>query len=93
MVVATSLLCSASLEIIKPLMQSARNDGLLVPCKVADLKWETVSAIMDAKLSSTAKPMQDRKKLKNDFAKLTRPNAQRLLRFWQVRHVSGKTAS
>lgn len=93
MVVATSLLCSASLEIIKSLVQSPRDDGLLVPCKVADLKWETVSAIMDAKLPSTAGPKQDRERLKNDFAKLTKPNAQRLLRFWQVRHISAKIAS
>lgn len=92
MVVATSLLCSASLEIIKPLMQSPRNDGLLIPCKVADLSWGTVSAIMDAKLPSSAKSKQDRERLKNDFAKLTKPNAERLLRFWQVRHVSAKTA-
>jgi uncharacterized protein (DUF2336 family) len=93
MVVATSLLCSASLEIIKPLMQSPRDDGLLVPCKVADLEWGTVDAIMDAKLSSTSRPEQDRERLKNDFAKLTKANAQRLLRFWQVRHVSAKSAS
>ena len=93
MVVATSLLCSASLEIIKPLMQSPRDDGLLIPCKVADLEWGTVDAIMDAKLSSTSRPEQDRERLKNDFAKLTKANAQRLLRFWQVRHVSAKSAS
>jgi uncharacterized protein (DUF2336 family) len=90
--VAISLLCSASLEIIKPLMQSPRDDGLLIPCKVAELNWSTVSAVMDAKLPSNAQPKQDRERLKNDFAKLTKPNAERLLRFWQVRHVSVKTA-
>ena len=90
MVVATSLLSSASLEIIKPLMQSPRNEGLLIPCKVADLRWSTVDAIMDVKSPSTAR--QDRERLKNDFAKLTKPTAERLLRFWQVRHVSARTA-
>jgi uncharacterized protein (DUF2336 family) len=93
MVVATSLLCSASLEIIKPLMQSPRDDGLLIPCKVADLAWGTVNAIMDAKILSGATPRQNRERLENDFAKLTKANAQRLLRFWQVRHVSAKSAS
>jgi uncharacterized protein (DUF2336 family) len=34
--VALSLLSSASLEIVKPLMQSPRDDGLLIPCKAAD---------------------------------------------------------
>ncbi|MGO9356235.1 MAG: DUF2336 domain-containing protein [Xanthobacteraceae bacterium] len=90
--VALSLLSSASLEIIKPLMNSPRDDGLLIPCKVADLKWETVSAILATKLSSGAAPKASHEKLKTDFAKLPKPNAQRLLRFWQVREVSAKSA-
>jgi hypothetical protein len=36
--VALSLLSSASLEIIKPLMKNPRDDGLLIPCKAADCK-------------------------------------------------------
>ena len=92
MVVAISLLSSSSLEIIKPLMQSPREDGLLIPCKVAGLDWSTVSAVLDAKLPLNAKPKTDRERLKSDFAKLSKPNAERLLRFWQVRHVSAKSA-
>jgi hypothetical protein len=34
-VVATSMFCSASLEVIKASMRSRRDDGLLIPCKVA----------------------------------------------------------
>jgi len=90
MVVAISLISAASLEIIKPLMQSPRDDGLLIPCKVADLDWGTVNAILDGKLPSGAKPKQDREKLKADFDKLSKSNAQRLLRFWQVREVSAR---
>jgi len=48
--VALSLLSSASLDIVKPLMKSPRDDGLLIPCKAADCKWETVSAILAIKL-------------------------------------------
>src|SRR6267154_1537023 len=44
--IALSLLCGASIEIIKPLMKNTRPDGLLVPCKAAELKWPTVSAIL-----------------------------------------------
>ena len=91
-VAAISLLCSAPIEIIKPLMQSPRDDGLLIPCKVAGLDWSTVSAILDVKLPLNAQPKPDRERLKSDFAKLTKPNAERLLRFWQVRHVSAKSA-
>jgi uncharacterized protein (DUF2336 family) len=88
--VALSLLSAASLEIIKPLMTSPRDDGLLIPCKAADCKWETVSAIFAAKLPPGSTPKAEHEKLKIDFAKLSKSNAQRLLRFWQVREVSAR---
>jgi uncharacterized protein (DUF2336 family) len=90
--VALSLLSGASLEIIKPLMKSPRDDGLLIPCKAADCKWETVSAILATKLSLGAAPRPGHEKLKIDFDKLSKSNAQRLLRFWQVREVSARSA-
>jgi uncharacterized protein (DUF2336 family) len=90
--VALSLLSSASLEIVKPLMTSPRDDGLLIPCKVADCKWETVSAILATKLPSGSAPKAGHEKLELDFNKLSKPNAQRLLRFWQVREVSARSA-
>jgi len=90
--VAVSLLSSASLEIIKPLMKSPRDDGLLIPCKVADCKWETVSAILATKLPPGSAPKAGHERLKIDFDKLSKPNAQRLLRFWQVREVSVRSA-
>ena len=90
--VALSLLSSASLEIIKPLMNSFRDDGLLIPCKVADCKWETVSAILASKVPPGSVPKAGHEKLKIDFAKLSKSSAQRLLRFWQVREVSARSA-
>jgi len=90
--VALSLLSGASLEIVKPLMNSAMDDGLLIPCKVADCKWETVSAILASKLPPGSAPKPGQAKLKIDFEKLSKPNAQRLLRFWQVRAVSARSA-
>jgi uncharacterized protein (DUF2336 family) len=90
--VALSLLSSASFEIIKPLMNSPMDDGLLIPCKVADCEWETVSAILAAKLPAESPPKPGYDKLKTDFAKLSKSNAQRLLRFWQVREVSARSA-
>lgn len=90
--VALSLLSSASLEIVKPLMQSPRDDGLLIPCKAAGFKWETVSAILSTKLPPGSAPKTGHEKLEIDFDKLSKPNAQRLLRFWQVREVSVRSA-
>jgi uncharacterized protein (DUF2336 family) len=82
---ALALMASTSVEIVKPLMLSSRSDGLLVPCKVADLKWATVSAILDLKQPPGAPPDAQRPTLKADYAKLTKPNAQGTLRLWQSR--------
>lgn len=90
--VALSLLSSVSLEIIKPLMKSPRDDGLLIPCKAAECRWETVSAILATKLPAGAAPKAGHDKLRVDFEKLSKSNAQRLLRFWQVREVSARSA-
>jgi uncharacterized protein (DUF2336 family) len=90
--VALSLLSSASLEIVKPLMKSPRDDGLLIPCKAAECRWETVSAILATKLPLGAAPKAGHEKLRVDFEKLSKSNAQRLLRFWQVREVSARSA-
>ena len=90
--VALSLLSSASVEIVKPLMKSPRDDGLLIPCKAADCKWETVNAILAIKLPPGSAPKAGHEKLKTDFARLSKSNAQRLLRFWQVREVSARSA-
>jgi len=92
MTVALSLLSSTSLEIIKPLMNSPMDDGLLIPCKVADCKWETVSAILSTKLPSGSAPKAGHETLKSEFAKLSKTNAERLLRFWQVREASARSA-
>src|SRR5207237_6253838 len=82
---ALALLASTSLEIVKPLMQSPRNDGLLIACKAADLKWATVSAILEMKLPPGATHEAQRATLKADYAKLNKANAQGTLRLWQSR--------
>jgi len=71
---------------------SSEERGLLIPCKAADCKWETVSAILASKLPPGSAPKPGQEKLKIDFEKLSKPNAQRLLRFWQVREVSARSA-
>jgi uncharacterized protein (DUF2336 family) len=90
--VALSLLSSASLDIIKPLMTSPMDDGLLIPCKVADCRWETVSAILATKLPPGSAPKAGHEHLKTEFGKLSKTNAERLLRFWQIREASARSA-
>jgi uncharacterized protein (DUF2336 family) len=78
-------LSQTSIELVRPLMQSLRSDGILVPCKVAGLGWETVSAILDCRFSTGATAPDELARLRGQFVELTIENAQRTLRLWMVR--------
>jgi len=69
-------------------MQSLRDDGLLVPCKAAGLEWDTVSAVLDSRFAAGSIGRHELAKARGHYAKLTIENAQRLLRFWQVRSTA-----
>jgi uncharacterized protein (DUF2336 family) len=87
-VAALAVLSRSTIEIIRPLMQSLRDDGVLVPCKAADLSWDTVSAILESRFSVGSMGPHELAKAQTEFAKLATENARRLLRFWQVRASS-----
>jgi uncharacterized protein (DUF2336 family) len=92
-VVALSLLCGASIEIIKPLMKAATPDGLLIPCKAADLKWTTLSAILKTRVTHHTISDQDLARCKSHFMALSTETAKRTLRFWMVRTVTTNNTS
>jgi len=85
LVAALSLLCSAPIEVIDSLMCSPRNDGLLVPCRVAKLRWSTVDAILNNKFGHHSLTNFDREVLSADYARLSQTTAQQVLGFWQAR--------
>lgn len=87
-VVALALLSDSAVEVIRPLMQSLRDDGLLVACRAAQLSWETTSAVLESRYAIGSMKPADLAKAKSQFAKMTAANAQRILRFWQVRSNS-----
>ena len=78
-------LSQTSIELVRPLMQSLRSDGILVPCKVAGLGWETVSAILDCRFSTGVTAPDELARLKGQFVGLTAESAERTLRLWTVR--------
>jgi uncharacterized protein (DUF2336 family) len=90
-VTALAELSQASIEIVRPLMQSLRSDGILVPCKVAGLGWETVNAILDCRFSTGITAPDELAKLKRQFVSLTLEDAYRTLRFWTVRSTSASS--
>jgi uncharacterized protein (DUF2336 family) len=87
-VAALAALAQTGIEIVRPLMQSLNSDGILVPCKVAKLRWETVGAILDCRFSTGVTAESELTKLKSQFEELRSENAQRLLKLWSVRAVA-----
>ncbi|MCC8983982.1 DUF2336 domain-containing protein [Bradyrhizobium acaciae] len=84
-IVALADLAPSSIEVIRSLMQSLRSEGLLVPCRAAGLSWETTAAVMECRYTTGSMGPVELANAKSQFTKLTRENADRLLRFWQVR--------
>jgi uncharacterized protein (DUF2336 family) len=87
-VAALAELSRSTIEVIRPLMQSLRDDGVLIPCRAAGLSWETVHAVLDSRFATGRVGPHELAKAQGQFAKLTPENARRLLRFWQVRSSS-----
>jgi uncharacterized protein (DUF2336 family) len=84
-VAALAELSGSTLDVIRPVMQSLRDDGVLIPCRVAGLNWETVSAVLDSRFASGSMGRHELAKAKEQYGKLTVESARRLLKFWQVR--------
>ncbi len=84
-VAALAALSGSTVEVIRPLMQSLREDGLLVPCKAAQLGWETTMAVLECRFATGAMKPADIARAQGHYARMTAENAKRTLRFWQVR--------
>ncbi|CCE02790.1 DUF2336 domain-containing protein [Bradyrhizobium sp. STM 3809] len=87
-IAAIAELATCSIELVRPLMQSLRSDGILVPCKAAGLSWTTVAAILDSRFVSGATRPDELTKLKAKYLELTLEEAKRLIKLWNVRASS-----
>jgi hypothetical protein len=92
-VAALAQLSQSTIEVVRPLMQSLRDDGVLITCKAADLRWETVGAVLECRFSTGSIGPHELAKTQGQFAKITTENARRLLRFWQIRSSSSPLKS
>jgi hypothetical protein len=77
-------------EIIRPLMQSAREDGVLVACKVAALRWETAAKVLECRYVFGSMSPQELARAKQQFLKLNVKEAARLLNLWKLRSGASK---
>jgi uncharacterized protein (DUF2336 family) len=84
-VAALAGLSQSTVEVVRPLMQSLRDDGVLVPCKAAGLSWDTVHAVLESRFATGSMAPRELAIAKGLFLKLTTEDANRLLRLWQVK--------
>jgi len=87
-VAALAELSQSTIEVVRPLMQSLRDDGILVPCKAAGLRWETVHAVLESRFATGSMAPLELATAKARFVKLAAEDAHRSLRFWQVKSTA-----
>jgi uncharacterized protein (DUF2336 family) len=90
MVAAIALLCSASFDLIERLMYGEQREVFLIPCKAAGFSWSAVKAILKCRSPGHILAEHDIDRAKEDYLRLSTANAQRVLRFWQVRQTASK---
>jgi len=64
-----------ALKSFRPLMQSLRDEGVLVPCKAAELGWETVSAVLESRFASGSMRPRELARAQLQYATMTTENA------------------
>jgi uncharacterized protein (DUF2336 family) len=84
-VAALAAMSGTNVAMTRPLMQSTRDDGLLILCRAIGLGWETVNAVMNVRFATGAPTSTQMDKVKAAFDKLKKADADRMLRFWKVR--------
>ena len=93
LVAQLALLCGSPLPLVERLLQNGSREAILVPCKAAGLQWPTVRMIMMCRSVGGVNSEHDLESARTDYFKLSQANAQRVLRFWQVRQTAADGAS
>jgi uncharacterized protein (DUF2336 family) len=92
-VAALSALCGAPMPLVDELLQSKHREAVLIACKAAQLEWPTVRSILNCRAIAGRMSDLDAETARADFLRLSPSGAQRVLRFWQVRHSVANEAT
>jgi uncharacterized protein (DUF2336 family) len=84
-VVALATLSKVPIKIADRLMDGERHDPVLIMCKAAGLNWPAVKALIRARPDG-ARTAQGLDAAFTNYGRLSASTAQRVIRFWQVRH-------
>jgi len=88
--VGLSILSGASVEHIDHLFRAGNGFGLMVLCRSLGLDWPTTYVVIMASRAAKTLTESDTVDLREQYAALTIPSAQRVLRFWQGRQKMAK---
>jgi hypothetical protein len=75
------------MPLVEELLQSKHREAILIACKAAELEWPTVQAVLNCRAIAGRMSDLDADAARMDFLRLSPGGAQRVLRFWQVRHA------
>jgi uncharacterized protein (DUF2336 family) len=87
-VASLSALCGVPIETVERLTAGDRPDPVLILCKAVGFGWPTAHAIIVARAGTRRISEEMLQTAQANFERLSTATAQRVLRFWQVRHVA-----
>lgn len=86
-VAGLALMADLKYDTIENLVLAKEAGGLILVCKAIDLAWPTTSQILEVAADRGGIATYDPARARDDFNKLSKPTAERVLRFWHVRQV------
>lgn len=87
-VAALALLCDMPLDVVDSVMRDDRVDPIVILAKSAGLDWHTLCALISIGRGGRGVSALDLQTVRQDFNRLSRSTARRVLRFWQVRQTT-----
>jgi uncharacterized protein (DUF2336 family) len=85
-VAGLALVADLKYDAIENLVLASEPGGLILVCKAINLTWPTTSLIL-AVAADRAGTTHDPAQAQSDFNRLSKPTAERVLRFWHVRQI------
>jgi uncharacterized protein (DUF2336 family) len=80
-----SLLTGIGFDVLFLLLKKDRPSGFILVCKAVDLTWATISNIVKSAAPQREYSETQMREMYADFLKLSKANAERVLRFWSLR--------
>ncbi len=92
-IAALALLSSTPIELIEPVINNPRPDGLIVACKASRLSWPTAMMIIRNRKNCPLPSRQELDQGRAVFDELSLSAAQRTMRFWSARGTAKKSSA